>query len=763
MEFDFGKYDRQHLRNIAQMAREIEALFEQLNQKAVQLVTGAGIDASSEDFDFFFGDFPAVNKQMGDALQEFHNSMQHLVERGDEQAWLLSNEKNAAMLASLQRRAGWSDERLQQLQKPNVDALQAFQQRKENGMNLSQRVWNLTEQHKQSLELALECGLADGTDARKLSQVVRRYLNEPNRLFRRVRDKKTGQLRLSKAAAAYHPGRGVYRSSYKNALRMTGTEINMAYRTADSDKWQQLDMVLGVEVHVSPTNHTLNGVPFFDICDELAGTYPKEFKFVGWHPNCRCMAVPKLPSRKELNRYKKAIWQGKEDNFNFRGNVTEMPENFTGWVAANTDKILAAKNTPYFIRDNYTGGDISKGYRWLTKAEKKVQPLTTLEKAAQRHAARTEEEIAAIRRMAANRQKLIAEGYDSDFANLRRHAAEWGVDISKVENLFSSENFANMREFRTFLDNMLEHAEMVFGRIGEWSNFRSGLRLLSKDAAGAGARGMALIKRMDIKNFEALKRTFTNDQLNELRNNLSEELEAIKAHRREVKELWDKRKAAMQKQKQGTELTDSINDLKQTKITSRKVEKLSKKLTDDEIIARVGGGDDTKGSCSSLAFTFAGNKGGLDVLDFRDGESRQFFARSGNIQKIVESVGGKVVENYNEFKNANVLLGAVEKGKYYYFACARHAAIVRKIDSGFQYLELQSGRGGNGWHELTNSTLRYRFGARKSHTFYGTKLKSKDCIVDIDLLNKDAGFRNVLEYINTEASKQRKSIYGTMK
>ena len=76
-----------------------------------------------------------------------------------------------------------------------------------------------------------------------MSRDVRRYLRNPDKLFRRVRDKH-GNLRLSKAAKAYHPGRGVYRSSYRNALRLTATENNMAYRTADHLRWQQQPFVV---------------------------------------------------------------------------------------------------------------------------------------------------------------------------------------------------------------------------------------------------------------------------------------------------------------------------------------------------------------------------------------------------------------------------------------------------------------------------------------------------------------------------------------
>ena len=60
-----------------------------------------------------------------------------------------------------------------------------------------------------------------------------------------------------------------------------------------------------------------------------------------------------------------------------------------------------------------------------------------------------------------------------------------------------------------------------------------------------------------------------------------------------------------------------ITKLGDTKIAYNEVRDLDKKLTNDEIIKRVGGGDLTKGSCSSLALTYAGNMAGLDVLDFR--------------------------------------------------------------------------------------------------------------------------------------------------
>ena len=141
-------------------------------------------------------------------------------------------------------------------------------------MNLSQRVWKYAEELKDAMELGIDVGLGEGKSAQQLSRDLRQYLNEPDRLYRRVRDK-GGNLRLSKAAKMYHPGQGVYRSSAKNAQRLTRTEINMAYRESEYLRWQQLDFIVGIRVMLS-NNHTIKNskgepVPFVDICDTLAG------------------------------------------------------------------------------------------------------------------------------------------------------------------------------------------------------------------------------------------------------------------------------------------------------------------------------------------------------------------------------------------------------------------------------------------------------------------------------------------------------------
>ncbi|MDO5106034.1 hypothetical protein [Capnocytophaga sp.] len=186
---------------------------------------------------------------------------------------------------------------------------------------LSERVWNLSNNFRQDLELAIDVAISEGIPANRLASEIKKYLNEPDRLFRRYKDK-NGALQLSKKAKAYHSGQGVYRSSYKNAERLARTEINMAYREADFQRWQTLDFITGYEIKRSKHPHPCK------ICDMMQGIYPKTFQWWGNHPNCRCYMVPI-----------------------FKENMAHVPmnKNFIKWIKDNQQDIETAKSLPMFL------------------------------------------------------------------------------------------------------------------------------------------------------------------------------------------------------------------------------------------------------------------------------------------------------------------------------------------------------------------------------------------------------------------------------
>ena len=183
--------------------------------------------------------------------------------------------------------------------------------------------------------------------------------------------------------------------------------------------------------------------------------------------------------------------------------------------------------------------------------------------------------------------------------------------------------------------------------------------------------------------------------------------------------------------------------------------------TQEEIIADIGGGDMTKGSCSSLAFAYFGNKDGYMCRDFRDGTSRSLFSRDSTIINMakLDGVNGLVAEEYNDLVGAKKLLSNVVEGKEYYFATGKHAAVVRRTSTGLEYLELQSATD-NGWHPFREKTLKNRFGAQRSHTTYGMKYKANSMLIDGDELMGNKQFLEALGFINTPAGQERKGIRG---
>ena len=345
-----NKYDLQHKRNLSKYEEQIDALYKEAIREAVAISGTVG--QIKPDTPFSFEDYPITRKRIESLMSGLKLSMEAVVLNGITAEWTLANNKNSELANRVfgKNVGKLTEEQYRRYYSTNDAARQAFQQRKVGGLNLSDRVWRYTEQFKEEIEMGLDIGIRSGRSADEMSRDLRQYLRQPEKLFRRVRDEH-GQLQLSQRAKAYHPGQGVYRSSYKNARRLAATETNIAYRTSDHLRWQQMDFVVGIEIHLS-NNHTLNGKPFHDICDELAGKYPKDFKFTGWHPLCRCFATSVLKTQEEIDRDTQKILNGEQTDGESVNRVDDVPQVFKDWLKNNEDRFECASSIPYFLEDN---------------------------------------------------------------------------------------------------------------------------------------------------------------------------------------------------------------------------------------------------------------------------------------------------------------------------------------------------------------------------------------------------------------------------
>ena len=623
-----NKWDMEYLRTQVRLQRAIDAVYTEAAKEAARI--GANLSIADPDRIFSFADYPMTKKRVSDLLRLFSSRINATLINGINRAWDISNSKNDELCQRAHRNAQTQEQIIQ-----NKNARQTFIQRTTAGLNLSDRVWNYTTQFKNEIELSLDCGIRDGLSTPEMSRELKKYLKHPDKLFRRIRDEH-GILQLSKRAAAFHPGQGVYRSSYKNARRLAATETNIAYRTADHLRWQDMDFVVGIKIELS-NNHTCLGADgrphaFADICDDLQGEYPKTFKFVGWHPHCRCHAIPILKSLDEMNADTRSIIQGGEpiNPTDSQNSVQQLPKTFTKWAKDNQQRIAKAKSMPYFIKDNFKTDSgkltplwkLSKQNILKQSADKAIKARYTasmLERAKQRHTARTEQEIQAIK--------------------------------------------------------------------DKWKEWRSpALGNINKELAGS-------------------------------------------------------------------------------RIEYNRVKPFKKQPTTEDIIDRLQGGDETKGSCASLAFAYAGNKAGYDVLDFRGGESRTFFSRIELYFYKDKDLNIMVERHTNDYKALAKLLTKVEKGEEYVLGTGKHAAIIRKSEKGYlEYLELQSWKKEeNGFTPFTRTTLKKRFKAQQSHSNYGLKYEAPSFLINIKELMNKRNFLKMLGYINTDKAKQLKGITGGKK
>lgn len=335
-------------------AKEIEAIFDSISDELVIMVKRYGINYKEP----FWKYNKILYREVSRILKDLKTRNLSVIQESMKASWNLSNKQIDNLLADYLKKKdvpiifenpefkNVGRAKLIGVDVPktwvnyNENALKSLLSRSANGFTPSGRVWNISVKSRQMIEQTLKSGILEGTSAADMSRILRQTLKNPLALFRRVRNKQTGELELSKPAQNYHPGQGVYRSAYKNALRLCGTETNMAYRFAEFERMQQIPFITGYEVHLS------NAHPRRDICDSMQGEYPKTFAFIGWHPQCFCYATTIMLSDTEFKKY---LNTGTIKSQNY---IKQMPGNAKQYIQDNSDKLGSMDDKPYWLRQN---------------------------------------------------------------------------------------------------------------------------------------------------------------------------------------------------------------------------------------------------------------------------------------------------------------------------------------------------------------------------------------------------------------------------
>ena len=414
----------------------------------------------------FDGESIKKQKEVEALLRRLHSAVTMAIEQGIKLEWEQANQECDKLIASVFGKKVMESPEFSAWMGRNSEARDAFISRSENGLNLSDRVWKSVRQLRDEMEVAMTVSIGEGESASSMSRKVREYLNNPDDMFRRFRYKKgekdiidpeTGEVtgteivwgkkwkkRIKDEATGkykwidydrddYKTGSGVYKSSARNAMRVARTETNIAYRRADNARWQDMDFVLGQRVQLS-RNH-----PKKDICDKLAGDYPKDFVFDGWHPQCFCFCTPILMDEDEMAKVTEAFLKG--EKYTPKGKpITDYPQNFKDWVTEHQGDIAAARERgtePYFIRNNAQAVD-----EIINPSQKE---LSILEKAKLRHEARTPEQAEAIKNAWEERKHKHAL-IKKTAGNVLNVAQDYGeIDYSELQSAIDAGDLTKMQ------------------------------------------------------------------------------------------------------------------------------------------------------------------------------------------------------------------------------------------------------------------------------------------------------------------------------
>jgi predicted ABC-type ATPase len=381
------------------MAR-VQGIYDELCRQTANIVEATAYDGASA---FHFEDYPDVAQMVEDLKSDFFGKMRGVIYSGTSEEWKQSNMIQDVLAKKVLKYydAQLSGQQERVYFQSNSDALRAFQNRTEHGMNLSAKIWNQSDNYVQEMEYAISSAIEKGMSAVTLSKRLSQYLNDFESLKADYEEKYAHAVECADCE---------YRS-----IRLARSEINMAYRNAEQARWQQFDFILGYEIKMSGSH------PKPDICDVLTGRYPKDFHFTGWHPNCMCYCVPIVMAEDDY-------WNMREGKPVETEPVSDVPESMKKWMADNQQKVEAAESRdtlPYWLRDNnyktYSTDFAKNAY----EVADTILPINAISRLVEANAEITTEEV------------FSREGvYRSDRAALHRNIVKDYIQGSHAESDF---------------------------------------------------------------------------------------------------------------------------------------------------------------------------------------------------------------------------------------------------------------------------------------------------------------------------------------
>lgn len=406
-----SKQQKEQLNNLfAVYNKRLGRLYSDYVKKLTSL--GYGEDVLEDDALFNFDNFPQLKARLNDIFNDYYQNSLLCYKSGITDGVALAYNHDEMVIGGY---SVLTDKAIRVARDTAAATFIANRLKTKNGLNLSQIIWNYCQQTKSEFEMAMSNTIADGikkgSSAEEVGKSIRKYLNDPDMMYRRyhtIKVQKNGKKKDvvtwrrrriidGKVRFIEEPlekvGMGVYRSARKNALRVARTEINSAYHKARNERWQNEPFVIGQYIHVSP-QHNID-----DICNDLEGRYPKDYVWISWHAQCICTSDPITIQGDEKKEFYKRLMAGEDmSNYVSPFAVLTMPEKYNQYIKDNSEAIVKAGmkgKLAWHLQDNtkYWAHLLSPSDRKRLGLKAVSSKELILAKAKERHALRTKEQI----------------------------------------------------------------------------------------------------------------------------------------------------------------------------------------------------------------------------------------------------------------------------------------------------------------------------------------------------------------------------------
>lgn len=406
-----SKQQKEQLNNLfAVYNKRLGRLYSDYVKKLTSL--GYGEDVLEDDALFNFDNFPQLKARLNDIFNDYYQNSLLCYKSGITDGVALAYNHDEMVIGGY---SVLTDKAIRVARDTAAATFISSRLKTKNGLNLAQIIWNYCQQTKSEFEMAMSNTIADGikkgSSAEEVGKSIRKYLNDPDMMYRRyhtIKVQKNGKKKDvvtwrrrriidGKVRFIEEPlekvGMGVYRSARKNALRVARTEINSAYHKARNERWQNEPFVIGQYIHVSP-QHNID-----DICNDLEGRYPKDYVWISWHPQCICTSDPITIQGEEKKEFYKRLMAGEDmSNYISPFAVLTMPEKYNQYIKDNSEAIVKAGmkgKLAWHLQDNtkYWAHLLSPSDRKKLGLKAVSSKELILAKAKERHALRTKEQI----------------------------------------------------------------------------------------------------------------------------------------------------------------------------------------------------------------------------------------------------------------------------------------------------------------------------------------------------------------------------------